>query len=100
MELDQRLRQQLTERISLILQAVNSFGFGGIAETLKANQERGAILAHIAEELDYLEGIETVYRALLNRQTITAIENQANIRGYQRSQQLAPVDTQAIEETR
>ena len=74
-EMDKRLRLQLNERISQILQAINNYSLSGITETWRANQEREAILIHIREEMTYLEGIECVYRALLNRQTMTALDN-------------------------
>ena len=80
LEVDECLRMQLTKRLSLILQAINSCSLNRVADTWQAKHERQAILLRIADEREYLDGIEAVYQALLNRQTVTALENQAAMR--------------------
>ena len=75
MELDSRLRQQLDDRISLILQATNNYNLNGLTETQQAQFEKQTILQKVGQEIEYLDGVEVVYRSLLNRQTITALEN-------------------------
>lgn len=57
-----------------------------MTETQQAQLERQVILQKIGDELQYLEGIEIVYRALLRRQTITALENQGDSLGSLRDQ--------------
>ena len=73
-----------------------------MTETQQAQFERQTILQKIADELKYLEGIEIVYRSLLRRQTITALENQGDSLGSSRDLQsvAAPEDVQAIEDTK
>jgi len=50
----------------------------GITQTDKAQQERNAILQRIREEQDFVEGIETVYKGLLQMQTIVALNIQVD----------------------
>jgi len=46
--------------------------------TWQAQQQQQAILQHVSDEIEFLEGIEAVYVALLHRQTITSLMNQAS----------------------
>ena len=65
--IDDELRTQLSDRLRVILQAINSFASGGISQTSRAQQEKRAIIQHIRQEQDFLDGIEQVYRALIHR---------------------------------
>ncbi len=64
-EIGKRIGEDFTKRFKLILQAINSFAFKGVTETEQALNEKKAILLRIKEEMDLVEGIEVVYRALL-----------------------------------
>ena len=61
----------------MILQAIKCYSLAGITKTENAVEEREAILFRIREEQEFVEGIETVYQALLKMQTITALGIQA-----------------------
>jgi len=75
MELDTRLRQQLSGNLAKILHAINSYSLDGITDNWQVRDKKSAILKHISDEIEQLDGLEGVYKALLNRQTITALEN-------------------------
>lgn len=63
--IDRRLKEQLDQRINLILQAIKCYSLAGITKTEKAEQDRTAILLGIHSEQEFVDGIETVYQALL-----------------------------------
>ena len=69
------MRSQLSERLSLILQAINNYNQNSISGTERANQERQAILVRIRQEQDFVDGIENLYQAILQRQTIVALDH-------------------------
>ena len=66
-EISTRLGEDCSKRFKMILQAINSFSHKGVTETEQAHQEKKAILWRIKEEMDFIEGIEVVFRALLKR---------------------------------
>ena len=67
MEIEARLRSQLNDRIRVILQALKNYSLNGIIDNEKVRHEKLAILQRIGEEQEFLDGIETVFRALLER---------------------------------
>ena len=73
--IEDRLRTQLSDRLSLILQAINNYNQNSFSETGRAAQERQAILVRIRQEHDFVDGIENLYRAILQRQTIVALDH-------------------------
>ena len=72
---EDRLRLQLSERLSLILQAIKNYNQNSFSGTGRAAQERQAILVRIRQEHDFVDGIENLYRAILQRQTIVALDH-------------------------
>lgn len=74
---DRKLKEQLNDRVSLILQEIKCYSLAGITKTEKAQYERMHILGKIREEQTFVDGIVTVYQALLQRQTLTALIIQA-----------------------
>ena len=78
----------------MILQAINNYSFKGVLLEERAELEKQGILQRVREEQAFVDGIETVYRALLQMQTIVALGIQAD-RGTKQMEQ-----TEAIEETR
>lgn len=76
--LDTKLRTQLHTKISLILQAIKNYYLAGITATERARSEQLAILNRIREEQNVIDGIEKVYRALLQMQSIVALNIQVD----------------------
>ena len=73
--IEAHLRTQLSERLSLILHAINNYNQNAFEGTGRAAQERQAILLRIRQEHDFVDGIENLYRAILQRQTIVALDH-------------------------
>lgn len=91
--LDLRLQEQLTVRIRRILQALNHYSSKGARADEEDPSEQRGILRRIREEHDFVDGIEAVYQALMQMQTIVAIGIQADSRSNH-------FETEAIEETK
>ena len=81
--LDLRLQAQLTDRLSQILQALNHYSSKGNILDNGAEVEKRAILFKIREEQEFVNGIETVYRALLQMQTIISLSIQGELQTSQ-----------------
>ena len=64
-EIGRRLGEEFNLRFKTILQAINSFAHKGVTETEQALEEKRAILLHVKKEMEIIDGIELVYRALL-----------------------------------
>lgn len=65
--LNDRLSYQIEDRLRLLLQAIKSFSVCGMSGTELTMRERNAILSKIREESEFVDGVEVVYQALLQR---------------------------------
>ena len=73
----------MSVKISTILQAINNLSSNLAAGNTKVTQQRAefeqnGILACIRREQEFIDGMETVYRALLQMQTIVALGIQSD----------------------
>ena len=89
---------QLTERLTLILQAIKNysvqwaFNIGSEEDGQKTSDQR-IILRKLHEEHEFVNGIDVVYRALLQMQTIVSLSIQGELQTDQMQLTEAIVET-------
>lgn len=74
-ELHKRLQQQQA-RLSVLLQAVNNFNLRGRSYTVSSTAKQTAILEHVQSEKEFVAGIDSVFQAVIQMQTLMALEMQ------------------------